>query len=458
MGLRFFANVNVIFFSQVANRAMAFLIAVVLARGLGPDARGDYALFVLSTALAASLGSLGISLGTTYFVSKGKHEVTVLLGNSHFLVLAMGALIAAILAGVGLGIEPKAFVEGRSYWLYVFAVPLGLEFVLATAVLVGKERFMALNLSLLSQTLVLTVGATVLWIGGWMTIFSVLAVWVFSYALASLLALASVGLGELSLRRTLRPDLMVLREQIQFGLPGQAGNILTRLNYRLDQYVVRAFRSRADVGFYAVATGLAEAVWWISNAVSMALMPRLARMKAERAGELAPIACRNTLLASLVAGAGLAAVAPLVVEPLFGSEFGPAVTPIFWLLPGIIALSGTKVLASYFFSQARLTIVSLVALISLAATLAFDFLLIPRFGISGAAAASSIAYSVSFVTALYFYRQISGNSAWSCVFPQMADVHLYVDLGRRLRSLRVSNGPAGVEEAGVQASQRGGGH
>src|SRR3990172_7789767 len=112
MGLRFFANVNVIFFSQVANRAMAFLIAVFLARGLGPEARGDYALFVLTATLAASLGSLGVGLGTTYFVSKGKHEATVLLGNSHFFVLATGALVAAILAVVGLAIEPKAFVEG----------------------------------------------------------------------------------------------------------------------------------------------------------------------------------------------------------------------------------------------------------------------------------------------------------------------------------------------------------
>jgi O-antigen/teichoic acid export membrane protein len=448
MALQLFANVNIIFFSQMANRAMAFLVAIVLARGLGPEARGDYALFILSATLAASLGTLGVGLGSTYYVSKGRHEIPVLLGNSHSLVLVTGVVVAAVLAGIGLGLEPNAFVQGRSFWLYAFAIPIVLEFLLVTAILVGSERFLPLNLSLLSQTLVLMIGATILWIGGWMSIFSVLSVWVLSYGVAVFLAIASVGLSQLSLRRAMRPDISVLRAQVRFGLPGQAGNTLTRLNYRMDQYIVRAFRSRADVGFYAVATGLAEAVWWISNAVSMALLPRLTRLRTERAGEVTPIACRNTLLASLVAGIGLAAAAPVVVEPLFGTEFGPAVRPIFWLLPGVIALSGTKVLASYFFSQARLTVVSITALISLAATVAFDFLLIPRFGISGAAAASSIAYTVSFVVALYFYRQISGNSVWSCVFPKGRDLDLYVDLAKRLRQLKVPAEAMGAEEVG----------
>jgi O-antigen/teichoic acid export membrane protein len=450
----FLTNVNLIFFTQVVNRFLAFITIIIIARGLGPEGRGDYALFVLSVTFAASLSTMGVGLGTIYYIGKGKHDIPVLLGNSHFLTLVMGALVAAIIAGIGLGFEPRAFVEGRSFWLYAFAFPVVLEFLLVTAILVGSERFLPLNLSLVSQALVLMIGATVLWIGGWMSIFSVLSVWVFSYAAGAMLALASVGLRQLSLRRAMRPDLPVMREQVRFGLPGQAGNTLTRLNYRLDQYVVRAFRSRADVGFYAVATGLAEAVWWISNAVSTALMPRLTRMGLERAGEVTPIACRNTLLASLVAGIGLAAAAPLAVKLFFGNEFGPAVQPIYWLLPGIVMLSGTKVLASYFFSQARLAIVSMIALISLAATLAFDLLLIPEFGISGAAAASSIAYSVSFVVALYFYRRISGNNVWDCVLPKLSDLELYVDLGKRLRRLKVPASATGAEEVGIGGSGR----
>jgi O-antigen/teichoic acid export membrane protein len=445
----FLTNVNLVFFTQVVNRFLAFLISILIARGLGPEVRGDYALFVVSVTFAASLSTLGVSLGTMYFVSKAKHDIRVLLGNSHFLVLVMGALVAAALAGVGLGLEPKAFVEGRSFWLYAFAFPVVLEFLLVTAILVGSERFLPLNLSLVSQALILTVGTAVLWIGGWMTIFSVLSIWTLSYAAAALLALTSVGLSKVSVRRAVRPDLPVLRKQVGFGLPGQAGQAVQRLNYRLDQYLVRAFMSRADVGFYAVATGLAEAVWWASNAVSMALIPRLTRMDAEKAGEVIPVACRNTLLVSLLAAVALAAAAPLAVELLFGSEFGPAVDPIIWLLPGIVALSGAKVLGSYFFSQARMGIASLTAMVALVVTVVLDLLLIPRFGISGAAIASSIAYTVTFIVSLHFYQQISGKSAWNCVLPRMTDLELYVNLAKRLQKLKAPGGAIGPEEVGA---------
>lgn len=449
MARRFFANVNLLFFTQVVNRILLFITSVIIARGLGPDGRGDYALFVLTVMFVATLGSLGTGLGSTYYVGKRQYDVRVLLGNSQFMVLVAGALTAAALAAIGLSFEPKAFVEGRSFWLYAFAVPVTLEFVLVTAILLGGERFLALNLSAVGQALLLVIGVAVLWTVDRVSIFSVLAVWILSYAAGSALALSALGFRQLSLKRSMRPDIPVLGEQVRFGLPGQLGGTLTRLNYRLDQYIVRAFRTRAEVGFYAVAAGLAEAVWWIANAVSMALLPRLTRAGSERAREITPIACRNTLLMSLLAAGGLAAAAPVAVELFFGNDFGPAVQPVFWLLPGIVALSGTKVLGSYFFSQARLTIVTIISSISLGATLVFDFLLIPEFGISGAAAASSVAYSTSFAVALYYYRQISGNSAWSCVFPRTTDLMLYADLARRIRRPGVAASATGAEQVGI---------
>lgn len=448
MSRSFVANVNLVFFTQVANRALAFIVSIMIARGLGPENRGDYALFIISATLVASLGSFGMGLGTIYFIGKDSYPVRVLLGNSHWLVLVLGALVAAVLAAVGLVLEPRAFVEGRSYWLYAFAVPAMLEFTLVTAVLVGSERFVAFNVAAFSQVLVLAVGTGAVWLAGSLTIFSVLAVWVFSYAAASAVALIAIGFSQLTVGGFLRPDVPILREQVRFGLPGQVGNVLQRLNYRLDQYLVAAFRSRAEVGYYAVAAGVAEAVWWISNAVSLALLPRLTRMDAQRAGEITPVACRNTLLISLIAAIGIAATAPITVKLLFGADFGPAVEPIIWLAPGIAALSGTKVLGSYFFSRERLNLVSVIALITLGVTIVFDLLLIPEFGISGAAIASSIAYTTSLATSLYFYRSLSGNDPLACVIPQAKDMELYRNLARRLRGLR----PAPVDSTATPSA------
>jgi Na+-driven multidrug efflux pump len=69
----------------------------------------------------------------------------------------------------------------------------------------------------------------------------------------------------------------------------------------------------------------------------------------------------------------------------------------------------------------------------------FDVLLIPPFGINGAAAASSIAYSMSLALALFYYQRLSGNSFLNCLLPRPSDLDLYFDLLKRARA-RMSAG------------------
>jgi O-antigen/teichoic acid export membrane protein len=219
------------------------------------------------------------------------------------------------------------------------------------------------------------------------------------------------------------------------------------MNYRLDQFLVRAIRTRAEVGVYSVAVGLSESVWWIANAVSMALLPRLTRMRPERAAEVTPVACRNILMVSAFSAAALAVLARIAVRPVFGSDFADVPDAIALLLPGIVALSGTKVLSSYIFSQGRVVLNSVAALVALAVTLALDAVLIPEFGVNGAAAASSVAYAASLLVTLHFYRQISFRSIWECVLPRPGDAALYAGLVRRIWGRLASGRGAAASES-----------
>src|SRR3990170_3532961 len=403
---RFLFNVNVIFFSQLVNYALQFLLTIIIARGLGAAGRGDYALFVLSTTLAASIGTLGVGLGSIYYVGKAKHSVRVLLGNSQFLVLVAGALGAA-----------------------------------------------ALHAAQLAQTLLLLLGAATLLALDEMTIFAVLAVWSASFLFATVVALAFVGFENWSARAALKPEWGALSDQVRLGVPGQAGNVLQYLNYRLDQFLVRAIRTRAEVGVYSVAVALSESVWWISNAVSLALLPRLTRMEPERAAEVTPVACRNILLVSAVGAAALAALAWIAVRPVFGSDFSDVPDAMALLMPGIVALSGTKVLSSYIFSQGQVALNSVAALVALGVTLALDVVLIPEFGVDGAAAAASVAYAASLLVTLYFYRQISSGSIWQCILPSPGDAALYAGLARRVWGRLVAG--RGAPRAGETTPPRG---
>jgi len=231
----------------------------------------------------------------------------------------------------------------------------------------------------------------------------------------------------------LRPRWDVLWEQIRYGAQGQIANLAQLFNYRLDLFLVAAFVSRAGVGQYTVAVGLAESVWWLSSSVALVLMPRLTEMESEQAAEMTPLASRNTLLASVLAAVALVIVSPVAISVLFGAEFSPAQWPLVLLMPGIIAASATRVLGSYLFSQGRIIYNTYATFIALGLTIALDFALIPALEVEGAAIASSIAYVASLLATLYWYRRVSGGSISEALVFRPSDLRYYADAWDRVR-------------------------
>ena len=125
-------------------------------------------------------------------------------------------------------------------------------------------------------------------------------------------------------------------------------------------------------------------------------------------------------------------VSPLAITWLFGGQFEPAVTPLMLLMPGVVAVSAARVLGSYMFSQGKVIYNTYTTFIALGVTLVLDLALIPVLGINGAALASSIAYAVSLLATLWFYRRLTGARIGGALVPRLSDGRYYVDLWRRL--------------------------
>ncbi len=421
------------FISQVASYGFAFLLRIVLARGLGDDGLGTYSLFFLTVLVASGVGSLGVGLSNVYFLNKQAIRFEELLGGSLFLFLATSAIVSVVVVAIGILFGPEALVSGRAFWLYTAAIPALIAYLFLTSFLHGESRFLALSVLASLQGLASITAAAALWASGQLDMFGAIAAWVAGFVLADVLALGLIGLRHLNWRLVLRPPWGVLKEQVRYGSQGQLANLAQLFNYRLDQYLVAAFVTRAGVGHYTVAVGLAESIWWISSAISMALLPRLTAMAATDAEELTPIVCRNTVIVSAGASVALMAISPLAISIVFGNDFSPAVTPLLLLMPGIIAASATRILASYLFSQGKIIYNTYATLLALAVTLILDLTLIPFFEVNGAAIASSVAYIVALAATLRWYSNSSQRSPWEALFFRSSDTRFYAALWRRLR-------------------------
>ncbi len=432
----FLFNVNLVFLSQIVIYGFAFGLRVVLARGLGDEGLGTYSLFFLVVLVAGGVGNLGVGLGNIYFLNKATYSYGALLANTLFVLGAASALTWLPVAAYAVLSKPELFVEGRTFWWYAGALPAVIAYVLLTSFLHGSSRFAALSVVAVSQGASGLAMAGGLYLADGLDIFGAVAAWTGSFLLADVLALALVGVRKVDPWRVVRPRWEVLRDQVRYGAQGQVANLAQLFNYRLDQFLVAAFVSRAGLGHYTVAVGLGESVWWISSAVAMVLLPRLTQMDRREATEMTPLVCRNTVLVSVGGAAALMAVSPLAIRVLFGSEFSPATTPLLLLMPGIVAASATRVLGSYLFSQGHIIYNTYATFIALGATIALDLALIPLLEVPGAAVASSIAYVLSLAATLFWYRRVSGGSVWGALVVQPGDRRFYGELWRRLRAAR----------------------
>jgi O-antigen/teichoic acid export membrane protein len=429
-------SVNLVFLSQILIYGFAFGLRVVLARGLGDDDLGTYSLFFVAVLVAGGVANLGVGLGNIYFLNKGTYKYETLLSGSLFVLCATSLLWLVILAAYGALAGTELFVSGRSYWVYAAALPAVVGYVLLTSFLHGTSRFPALSFVAVTQGVIGLAIVAGLQIAGELDVFWALAGWAASFLAADVLALALIGFQRVDVAAVVRPRWEVLGDQIRYGAKGQIANLAQLFNYRLDQFLVAAFVSRAGVGHYTVAVGLSESVWWLSSSVTLVLMPRLTEMSSERAAETAPLACRDTLLASVLAAIVLIIISPLAIDILFGDEFSPARTPLLLLMPGIVAASATRVLGSYLFSQGRIIYNTYATFIALGLTIALDFLFIPWLEVEGAAIASSIAYTASLIATLYWYRQVSGGSIREALVFRPADLRYYRDAWERVRRRR----------------------
>ena len=394
---------------------------VILARSLGPEGRGVYAVAVVTPAIIALLAQLGIQNANVYYTSKKLIALDELAGHAVALGLVLGTLCFAVILGYVEVTHSRRFLGIGSEYVLVAcaALPFYLLTIFFQGILQGAERFVQFNVVLLTQyaapSFGLFVGVVVL---RGQTLGAV-AAWTASAVVTSLVSVTCVAaLTRLSLR--LRTS--TLRTLLRFGLVGYLGTLTSFVNYRFDVFIVNFFAGARQVGLYAVGTGLAEIVWYLASAAGTVLAPRVASSAREEADHVSEAVSRVVALLALVAAAAIAVLAPFVIVWFFGEDFAESKWAVWLLLPGIVTFSVGRILSMYLLGRGRLPVDLVASFIGLVLTLVLDLLLIPRFGFRGAAVASSIAYTAAMLVDMRWVVRNSNITARGLLVARPSDL------------------------------------
>lgn len=418
--------------------------AILTARLLGTTGRGQLYDATLLATLIVTLGSLGLGPAAAYHTARGERARPVVLGNSVLLGLALGIVIAG--AGYGVIVFAGVTMHGvpASYLLLaLLVVPFALVLGNIQSVYLGAQRFREFNQITVGQAVLplLIIGTALLALGG-----GVRAAIVATVLSTALLTVAFLVRAIKTLGISWRLERGYVRAAISYGLRVQVANVLGFLGYRLDVFVLNAYKSPAAVGLYAAAVAVAERLWMLSQAVSSALFPRIAEEKDENVRRsITPLLARNTLWLTATAGVVLYLLSGPVVSILYSSKFAAAASAMRALLPGIVVFSAARVLSNDIAARGRPIINSYIAGMSVAANLGINLVLIRSYGINGAAWASTVSYSLLFVATVAVYCRIARTSVRSVLVPSREDAAAYLRLVRRLLKRPVAQDSAGLD-------------
>lgn len=426
---RLLFNINFVFVCTLVSNTVGFFVAILLARGLGPDGRGVVALYQAGVSLGFAFLNLGIGAAAFYFVTRqevrGRQamEAGLTISILAALISALGVLITALF------FDERLAGKDIPYGLVVIAVPAVIQLRVADGLLRAEGRFGAVNaleLALPASMLAFLGGAELL---AGLTVNR--AVWAWTLAFLPAVALGYVLLGPSFWPRRLAP-ISLIEQTVRFGGQSQLTNLIQLFNYRLDVFLILVLVNTAGVGLYTVASSQTEGLLIIANSVAVVLLTNITAGDADNALRVTPVVCRNTLLVTGAAAIVAALIAPLWVPAVFGAAYQDAVVPYLWLLPGMVALSGAKILAAYVFSRGRPIINAWISLATLVVDIPLTAGLIALFGVSGAAVGTSLGYGLTLLLTSIAYRRLSGGSILEALLPRRSDASIYLD---GLRSL-----------------------
>lgn len=408
----------------------AFLTNVLAARLLGAAGLGAAAVAIVIGTLSVLIANGGLGITSIYFLGRRPAQRTEIVNN----IAAMTVVSAVVAMLLMLAFIPPtlAFVlPGHPPGVLIAAVVLAPVMVAADvggATLLGlhaRGRYMGLETIRNFGTLAAT--ALVLGLGARTEEAYVLAV---AGATAVAAVVAWAGVSRVSGAIHPRFDGSFVREALSMGIRGQAGNVLQFVNLRLDLLLVSALLRVQAAGVYLVALRVAEVVVQVANSVAALTFPQVASQADPNDTTSTERATRVTLSIVAISAVALALVAEPLLTIAFGEGFRAGTAALRIMLLGMVPLALSRIVTSDLKGRGRADLVSIANLLGVLLTAAFGLLLIPRFGIEGAAMASVGAYVGLTIALLLAYRYVT-RAPLRRLVPRPADAQLIWDLGRR---------------------------
>lgn len=408
----------IIFTAFIASELIGLFLRMFLARSLTVAEYGlFYAVFALISFFILfrdlGLGTALVKYIPEFTVRKQFAEIKSSITSVLLFQAAFGLIVSAVLfifsdqiaLAIFRTLDASLLLRILSTWFFV-----AIFYTLAQATFQGFQNmpaYASINFFNLLSVLLLAV----LFLGVW-------GLGISGVAFAYLIAAAVVGLFSLSFlirgyRHVFQEKASITRPLLKklliFALPIFVGSIGSLILSYTDTIMITVFRTLPEVGFYQAAQPTAHILWYFPMALTVVLFPMISELWARRErkllGEALHFLTKFSFILIMPAAFILIAFPEVVINLLFGPGYLAGATALQILSGAAIIVAPYAILANTMAGIGRPVIITKVVTLMACFNLVGNLVLIPRYGIEGAAVTTFVSYLIGLALMFYCARK-----------------------------------------------------
>ena len=432
-----------------------FVFYIIAVRLFSTTAMGAIAIFIAIVGLFNIIFSFGLSTASQHFTSYslGKGDYPT-VKKTIYRIIKYGFVLSL------LGLLTLEMLAGEISVIFLHSAKFTLLVRILGIVLFGNVLFGIMNGTILGiqQFRLSAIISIVIWVTYY---FGALGFAVFLRSIDTIVFGWLIGIS-LGVAVELTVILASVRKYFEGGKPPSSTNIVLYsfpillsgiISYGAayaDRFIVSGLLSLSALGVYNFSLLIASAIGFMSIPFNNILMPKFSEMFGRNEKEMiaSTVGVSSTLLSYIYvpSALGIAALAPVILNLLGGGAYVAGADPLRIIMFFTAIFITQNIITQAIASVRRTRLFLYSSAFALATNVALSIILIPRYGLTGAALGYSSVYAVTFAILYYFAKRESLISfdAWGMLKVWISAIAMFVvvDYVSDIAGLRIIYLPA----------------
>lgn len=401
---RYFANTGWMFLGKMFTLLISFFVGIYIARYLGPSNYGILSYVISFVGLFSFLTSFGIDSIVSREIIKNHDRKDEIMGTGFYLKIVGSFLAIISVFVVSFFITKEIFILGLIWLFALNFIPQAfniIEIYFQSQVL-SKKVVTAQVVSNIIST-ILKIGCILLGKGiFWLVVISVIETSIYAMILIFSFRKFNNHIRKWKFNSNIAISLLKDSWPLMFA------SVAIGIYMKIDQVMIKNMLGNEQAGIYAVAVKLSEVWYFIPALVCTSLFPAI--MNAKKDGNIIIYKKRMLKLYSLMIYVSSFIAIPIslfvdfIIIKLFGIEYYGAISVLkIHIWAGVGVFLGYA-MTQYLIAENYTKIFFMVSVFGAIFNIIFNLILIPKYGINGAAFATLFSYIFSTFAIIFFKK------------------------------------------------------